>query len=747
LPAALKTGDTLSAASRRPSGVLIVALCFALGLATLAVYAQVYRYGFIEYDDSIYVYENPVVKKGLTPRGAAWAFTTFSSANWHPLTWLSLMLDCQLFGLNAGAHHLVNVGLHLASTLALFIALVRMTRRPWRSALVAGIFAVHPLHVESVAWIAERKDVLSTFFGTLTLLFYARYAQAPTVWRYALVVLALGLGLMAKSMLVTIPFVLLLLDIWPLRRLRWPPSWKTLKPLLTEKVILFAMVAAVSVLTFVAQHRGGAVSGLTRLPFSDRLATAVIAYVSYIGKTFWPVKLAVLYPYRPRAALNVFAALAVLLIATIGAFAWAKKRPYCLAGWLWYLGMLVPVIGLVQVGAQSMADRYTYLPLVGLSLAFVWFAADLLESRSFLKRPAAVVACAVLAALGLRCCRQASYWKSSQTLFERALVVTDRNYFMHKSLGVVFDHEGKLEKAKEEYRKALAIRPDCAEAHNGLGLILDREGKSGEAMAHYEKALASQGDFAEAHNNLGALLDREGRRDEAMAHYRKALALRPDMAAAHKNLGVMLAREGKRDEAIAHYREALAIDPDYADAHNNLGVLLAGAGKNDEAMSHYRAALASQPDNAQAHANLAHELLRLGKFEESYAHLVRALERDLALPQAHADFGILLAAQGRFDESRVHLEESIRLSPDQADAHSNLGFVLQRLGRVEEAIAHCNEALRLKPDSVDARYNLATALTAQGKRTEAAAELSRVLALSPTHAAARTALEQLQTPK
>ena len=741
---AAKERGGLSVEGARASRKLVALLGLALTVATIAVYAEVCHYGFIEYDDNSYVYDNATVKAGLTASGVAWAFSTFNSANWHPVTWLSHMLDSQVVGPTPGAYHVVNVGFHVASALLLFAAFVRMTRRPWRSAIVAGIFAVHPLHVESVVWIAERKDVLSAFFAAVTLLLYIRYAQAPTVRRYALVAVAFALGLMSKSMLVTLPFVLVLVDIWPLGRLGWPPPWKTLRSRLWEKAPLFAMSAAVSVVTFIAQQSGGAVSGLTRLPLSDRLATAATAYLGYIGMAVWPARLGVLYPYRAYPAADVIGAVVVLVAVTIGVFVWGRRRPYVLVGWLWYVGMLVPVIGIVQVGAQSMADRYTYLPLVGLSAAIVWLAADLVEGRRILMRAAGAVALAALVALGAEAHRQTGYWRTSQALFERTLAVTSRNYVMHKSLAVVFDGEGKAEEAKAHYLEALAIKPDFAEAHNGLGMILDREGKRDEAMAHYREALGAKGDLAEAHNNIGVVLEREGKIDEAAAEYGKAITLRGDFADARKNLAVLLAREGKSEEAAAQYRQALAARPDYAEAHNNLGVILAGGGRNEEAMEHYRQALAAKGDYAEAHANLGHELLRLGKLDEALVHLAKAVEKDPKLAGAHADLGTILAAQGKFEQARLQLEESLRLAPGQQSVHSNLGFVLGRLGRLDEAIAECREALRLKGDSVDAHYNLAMALAAKGQRAEAEEELSRVLALDPNHANARRALDALQ---
>ena len=476
----------------RPSAALLAATCLALAAATIAVYAQVRGHAFIDFDDNCYVYDNPMVKKGLSAAGAAWAFTTFSCANWHPVTWLSHMTDMSLFGLDPGAYHVVSLGLHVATALILFAAFVTMTGRPWPSAIVAAVFALHPLHVESVAWIAERKDVLSAFWAALALFCYARYARKRTVWRYAAMALALALGLMSKPMLVTFPFLLLLVDIWPLRRLAWPPDLRMLGRLVAEKLPLFAMAAASSVLTFAAQRGGGAVWSLTRLPLPDRLATAVVAYARYVLKAFWPVDLGVLYPYQNHPPLLVFAVLAGLAAVTAWTIVSARKRPYLLVGWLWYLGMLVPVIGLVQVGSQSMADRYMYLPLVGLTAAVVWLVADLVNGRVAAGRAAAVVACAVLAAFAALTYRQAGYWRSSLPLFEHTLAATGPNYVIHKNIGVVLEHEGRNAEAIEHYNKSLAINPRYAEAHNAMGVVLAKEGRNEEALAHYAKALESQ---------------------------------------------------------------------------------------------------------------------------------------------------------------------------------------------------------------------------------------------------------------
>jgi tetratricopeptide (TPR) repeat protein len=743
-PSAAAQPAAPAAGSPRLRPALLAGICLALAVSTVAVYAQTRGHGFIDFDDNCYVYDNPVVTKGLSAAGAAWAFTTFSAANWHPVTWLSHMLDVSLFGLDPGAHHVMSLAIHVATTLILFAAFTAMTARPWRSAVVAGVFALHPLHVESVAWVAERKDVLSAFWAAVALLCYARYARRRTFRRYLLVALALALGLMSKPMLVTLPFVLLLLDVWPLGRLSWPPDLAKLTNLVVEKIPLFAMVAASSALTFAAQRRGGAVWSLTRLPLPDRLATAVVAYARYVVKSFWPLNLGVLYPYEDHPPLLVFAVLAGLAAVTAATVVAARRRPYLMVGWLWFLGMLVPVIGLVQVGSQSMADRYMYLPLVGLSAAVAWGAADLAAGSVLSRRAAAAVACAALAAFAFLAYRQAGYWTSSLPLFEHTLAVTGPNYVIHKNIGVELEHAGRTAEAIDEYAKALAINPRYAEAHNAMGVALVKEGRHEEAVAHYEKALKSQPAFTEALVNMGAALESLGRREEAAQCYRRALSGRGDAILAHQNLGLLAAREGRSGEAKAHYAQVLALDPDHAEAHSNLGVILAAEGRTEEAVSHFRKAVASQPDNAEAHANLGHELLKALKVDEARSHLARALDLKSSLFEAHADLGTLYAAEGKFADAARHLDESLRLSPGQPNVHNNLGFVLVRLGKFEEARVHAVEAVRLDLASADAHYNLGTALAGLGRPTEAAAEFSRALSLNPSHASARAQLERLQ---
>jgi len=599
-----KAGETLSADHPRPSVTTVALISLGLALATLAVYARAYHYGFIAYDDNTYVYDNPIVKKGLTPAGIAWAFTTFDSANWHPLTWLSHMVDCSFFGVSPGPQHVVNLAFHLANVVLLFFAFVWMTRRPWRSAIVAGIFALHPLHVESVAWIAERKDVLSTFLGLVTVLLYARYAARPSAWRYSGVAGAYALALLAKPMLVTLPFVLLLLDIWPLSRLAWPPRWRALRPRVVEKLPLLAMVAAACVLTLVAQKRGGAVATLSNLPFSARLANASIGYVTYIERAFAPVNLAVLYPVRPFAAGAAVGCALALAAATAAAVAFGRKRPYCLVGWFWYLGMLVPVIGLVQVGAQSTADRYTYLPLVGLSIALVWPAADVLERRRTLRAAAFAAACAATLALGAQAYRQTGYWESGKRLFEHTLAVTEGNSIIHNNLGVTLLEEKRYEEAAAHYGQALAIRPDYPEAHANLGHELLGLGRLNEAAPHLARALEALPGRADVQADMGLLLAAQGRLDEARVHLETSLRIKPDQPTVHSNLGFVLLGLGRADEAILHCGEALRLDPRLADAHYNMGMALAAQGKKPEAVAEFSRVLTLSPGHAGARAAL-----------------------------------------------------------------------------------------------------------------------------------------------
>ena len=687
-----------------------LAVCGLLLLAVALVFGQTVRFEFVNFDDDVYVYENLHVQKGMTPEGFVWAFTNFYAVNWHPLTWLSHALDIQFYGLWAGGHHLTNVLLHALSVIVLLLVLRQMTGRLWPSALVAALFAIHPLHVESVAWVAERKDVLSGLFFVLTLAAYLGYVRRPfSVLRYLLVVLCFALGLLSKPMLVTLPLVLLLLDYWPLGR------WNRLGPteaaacgrasvpwrVFIEKAPLLLLAAASCVATLMAQN--SAMTTLEGLPFTDRVANAVVSYAAYLGQSLCSTDLAVLYPH-PRDALSwwtVGGCLLLLVSISIVVVMWRRRRPYLLLGWLWYLGMLVPVIGLVQVGEQARADRYMYLPLIGPSLVLAWTTMEFV-GNSFVRRWLCGMAwLLLLVALTGLSWQQVSHWRDSEALWTHALTSTIGNNLAHNSLALALAGRGQVDLAIGHYQKALEVKPDYAEAHNNLGNALVGRGQVDEAIAHYEKTLEIKPDYAEAHNNLGNALVGHGRVDEAIAHYEKALEIKPDYAEAYSNLALALAGRGQVDLAIAHYQKALEIKPDFAEAHYNLGNTLVGHGRVDEAITHYQKALEIKPDDAEAHYNLA----------------------------------VTLAGHGQIDSAIAHYQNALEIKPDYAKAHNNLGNALVGRGQVDEAIAHFQKAMEIKPDYVDARRNLALALSLREETLKTLAQRREAIRSQPSDVA------------
>ena len=590
---------------RRDAGI-----CLILALVTLAAYWPVSGHDFINYDDPGYVSQNPLVEQGLTWDGITWAMTTTRESNWHPLTWLSHMLDFQVFGPRPGWHHLMSVFLHIANSVLLYLVLARMTAAPWRSAAVAALFALHPLHVESVAWASERKDVLSTLFWMLTMAAYVYYVRRPSVWRYVPVFVLLGLGLAAKPMLVTLPLVFLLLDYWPLGRFSAAegarPLWRTAARRVLEKAPLLALAAASSVLTYLVQERGGSVVSKDYLPVALRLENALTAYVGYLGKAFWPIHLAVFYPLEQDIPLwHLVAAGALVLGVSAAAVVAARRRPYLAVGWFWYAGTLVPVIGLVQVGGQSMADRYLYVPLTGLAIAAVWGITDLLVRRRYGRPVLAVAAVAVIAACTALTAVQVGYWKDSKTLFEHSLAAIGDNAVAHNNLGMLLADEGKTAEAIQHYRAALALRPLHVDAHNNLGNALHRLGQNDAAEAHYREAIRLNPVHPMAHYNYGNLLTEEGRFDQAIAEYHEALRIHPDDPQVYNNLGNALVQRGRLDEAAACYRAAIRLAPTHARPYYNLGKVLRLQGRPAEAAASLTEAIRFQPTYAKALNELA----------------------------------------------------------------------------------------------------------------------------------------------
>jgi Flp pilus assembly protein TadD len=695
----------------RRQPLLLSVVLFAV---TLWTFWPATHNNFVGYDDPVYVTGNPHVQQGLSLKNVEWAFMASDGGNWHPLTWFSHMIDCQLFGLLPWGHHLMNVLFHALNTVLVFLALGRLTQKTdpagtgaiWRSFVVTAFFGLHPLRVESVAWVSERKDVLSAFFGLLTLLSYAKYAmgdergvssvegnkmaESPTSnaassrgW-YFLSFFFLTLGLMSKPMVVTLPFVLLLLDYWPLRRLRaQSPKFEFQTPitefiekllkqlmssigcshtplkqgvnenglgfissgtvLLVEKVPFFVLAAVFSVVTVVVQRKEGAMN--LPVPFVERLGNAVVSYCRYLGQTFFPHNLAFLYPYESKLPIVAIVS-ATLLLAAISLLAiyWRRQRPYLLTGWLWFIGTLIPVIGLIQVGDQAMADRYTYIPSIGLFVALVWSAHDLIRGWQFQRSFFGLIVAAVALIWALQARDQIGVWKTNESLFTHAIAVTSKNYIARNNLGTTFERQGRWDEAASQFRQAMADKPDYAQAHRNLGLVYERQGEPAHAIEEYREAIRLNPSYADPHNALGALFNTQGHVDEAVEEFQQALKLKPDYADAHFNLGLIYARKGLLDDAIREYQAVLDVQPNRGDVHNNLGVALYNKGNVDDAIREYVEAIELEPSYARARFNL----------------------------------GVALSRKGALAPAIEQFQEVLRLKPDYKEAQTNLNALLNQ---------------------------------------------------------------------
>jgi Flp pilus assembly protein TadD len=683
--------------------VLRLAVCGLLLSAVGVVFGQTAGFDFVNYDDGGGVYGNRLVTGELTPRRLVAVFTEHHPESWAPLTCLSHLLVWHLCGHGPAAHHLTNVFLHAASAVLLFLVLQKMTDRIWPSALVAAVFAVHPLRAESVAWVTERKDVLSGFFFMLTLAAYLGYSRRPfSLVRYLAVLACFSASLAAKPMAVTLPLVVLLLDYWPLGRLNGTkprsliapsPARSSIAPLwrlILEKVPLLA-VAGLFCLLAVRGQPTAALDVNREYPFAWRIANAIISYVVYLGQFFCPVNLVPYYPRRPLSLPPWQVAAAILAMAsiTLAALWWRRQRPYLLVGWLWYVGMIFPVIGLVQFGAQAEADRFTYLPQIGLAIAIVWTWADgkrgagalcregpaagaEAQPRSSYKRRlsplsaycfrGAAAVCVML--LVVSAWRQTRHWRDTEALWTHTVACSPENTLALNDLGVLLAERGAVDAAIAQYQRALEIRPDFPKAHNNLGDALVRRGRTDEAIQHYQRALETQPNFAEAHNNLGIALARRGRTNEAIAHFQQAVRAKPDLVDARYDLGVALQEHGEIDAAIAQLQKALELKPDFAEAHDSLGVALARRGRIGAAVAQFQKALEIKPELAEAHDNL----------------------------------GIVLAGCGRTSQAIAHLRMALAFKPELAEARRNLGIVLMNRGRTAPAPADWQKALRAAPE-------------------------------------------------
>jgi protein O-mannosyl-transferase len=593
----------------RRSSLLI---CLSLAMAILIVYWQVQDHAFLAWDDQDYVVENPNVRTGFTVQNILWAFSSPHASNWHPLTWLSHMLDVEVYGLHPGGHHWTSVILHVANTLLLFLFMQASTGAKWSSAFVAALFALHPLRMESVAWVAERKDVLSAFFWMSTLLAYLRYTRSQRVGSYLLVSLLFALGLLSKPMVVTLPFVLLLLDFWPLRRCRgFSPSWR----LLREKVPLFILSGVSSLLTFSVQKSSGAVFP-SLLSIKDRVANALVSYVHYIFKMVWPLDLSFFYPHPMDAIPPWLTAICLLFLGlvTIGAFRFGGRSPYLLVGWLWYLGTLVPVIGLIQVGSQAIAARFTYIPQIGLSLILVWGVREIFERSQVGRTLLPILGPLAVLLLSVSTFHQLQFWKNGVSLFSHAIRIDRQNSRAHYLLGNELFGEGKIAEAAAHYTEAVRILPQEPAFLNGLAMAYLRQGRTREAIHCLREALRLSPRSAETLTNLGSALARQGEPEEAIRSLTLALESRP-LAEAHHNLGLVLAAQGRLTEAVSHYEEALRIRPVNSRVHNDLGVAWREMGEQGKAMMHFTMALRQDPRNPAALRNL--QILRARPEERS----------------------------------------------------------------------------------------------------------------------------------
>jgi len=697
------------AGRRFPNGAAWSAyLC--LGCVTLALFWRVTGFSFVNFDDGEYIVDNAFLKRDFIPQGIVWAFTTFRGGNWHPLTWLSHMLDYKLFGLAAGRHHLVNVVLHIANSLLLLRVLRGLTGAFWRSALVAALFALHPLHVESVAWVSERKDTLSTLFLILALAAYLRYVQRRSPGGYLLVILAAALGLLSKPTVVTLPLVLLLLDFWPLGRLRPGPGGEAVGGLIKEKIPLLALAALTAGFTLYAPVKLQALMPLNLIPLTERVGNGIISSARYLLLTVWPAGLTALYPYPETLSRSrVILSLAALAALTVLAARTVRERPAVAMGWLWYLLVLLPMIGIVQVGPQVMADRYTYVALIGIFVAAVWGMPSPRPGQSI---RTALWALGVVVALGgclLVSWRQIGTWHDSRTLFQRATAVTADNYYAYVYLGAALAGEGRFEEAIAQVRRARDISPAFPLAHSTLGAILAKMDRWEEAVTHFRDAIRLGTGSAGAHLDLGRALIRIRHVREGLTHLREALRLDPGSEEAYREIAAALSADGQPDAATDSYRKLLELNPDSGEAHFGLGLSAAQAGRTREAIAHFSRAAQIMPQSAAAQYNLALAFERTGSQE-------LALER----------YTLALA-----------------IDPDNADAHNNLGSILAGLGRLDEAVGHFRQSLRIDPRHVEAHFNLGLALVRQGDVKGAAASFQTVLDLRPDHAPARNQLRLL----
>ena len=683
---------TASANSR----VTVRAICISLVCLTWLVFGKTVRFDFVNCDDDTYVTENPLISRGISSEGIAKAFSSTHSSNWHPLTTLSHMLDCQVFGLNPAGHHFINVLLHSIAVVLLFLVCRKMTGWLWGSAFIAAVFAIHPLRAESVAWVSERKDVLSAVFFMLTLLAYIRYTKRPSVLSYFATLIAFLLGLMSKPMLVTIPFVLLLLDYWPFERFE---NHRLNIRLFLEKLPLLGLSAGAATLTLWAQKQ--AVVSLEALPLSSRISNGLVACLIYIKQLLWPAGLAVFYSYPEKGSpkWEVVLATAVLLLVSAGAIAWRKKYPFLMTGWFWYLVMLLPVIGVIQVGSQAHADRYTYLPQIGL-LLIVAGAATSMAKIALGQTLTLIAGLGYILVLSWCGFRQVAYWRNSETLWRRAIAATG-DYHAYRGLGHFFLNQGRLKEAIEQFQSALRIKPAYPDAHLNMAVALEGIGNLSDAIFHLRQAIIGRPNYPEAYCRLGNDLLATGKPWEAIDQYANAIAHRPHYPEAHFNLGMVLAQQGDIDDALVEYQRAIDDNPTYAEAHYALGNVSFQKGRIDEAIANYRQALKTRPDYPEVENNLAMALLGKGYLHEAIDLWRKNIQFHPNATQTMNNLAWVLATYPddavRNGQEAVRLAERARQLAGEHDASTlrTLAAAYAENGQFDRAIAMAENARKI----------------------------------------------------
>jgi protein O-mannosyl-transferase len=718
---------------------------------TLFAFWPVLQCDFLHLDDPDYVTANPHVRDGLTWSGVTWALARFHASNWHPMTWLSLMADVDLFGVKAAGMHFTNLLLHLVNVLLVFALVRSLTGTHWRAAIVTALFGLHPLRVESVAWISERKDVLAACFSLLCLLAYVQYVRAKVKdnsrWSWLWIVISLAcftLGLMSKPVLVTLPFVMLLLDYWPLRR--GERGFSAISPLLREKWGFFLLAVASSAITLLAQSSGQAVQSFADYPLWERAGNSFVSYARYVGKTIWPDRLAILYPYPNGWPLGVLVGSVAGLIASVTLAVASRRRwPFLPVGLFIFLGVLIPMLGLVQVGGQSMADRYTYLPHVGFWLAVVWMGHCLVAPHRW-----AMVAAATASAVGVLFCvamtrMQIGHWIDTERLLCHAITVTEKNSLAYYALGSYYQSIGRIAEASDCYQRILEFEPDGVQAHERLASIYLEQGNTEKALQHYREILRVQPDSAVTLNNIGAALVRQARHEEAIEAFKRALELKPDYAEAHYNLALVWATQRQFNEAIPHF---LAAERQYprAAAYNNLGLALAGVQRGDEAIRTYRRAIELDPEMVEAWVNLGNALARKDDLNGALENYQKALEMDSKNPAILNNLGHVFLRTGQFAKAITNFEAALQINPDFAQARFNRASALVAQQRPSAAIEEFERLLAGGNENPQIYLGKARALSQMGRTDEATVALGSALRLKPDYLEAKAMLQALSKP-